>query len=288
MKTNNELIMTVDGREAGFEFHQGDFRQVQKLIYDHAGIKLADTKQDMVYSRIIRRLRATGIKTFREYLRLIETSPAEWEAFVNSLTTNLTAFFREEYHFPILAEQMRQHTDKNRPFRIWCSAASTGEEPYSLAMTALDVFGSKPPVEIVATDIDTSVLQKADAAIYRSDRIDKLDPRYLRYFMRGKGAQAGLVRVRPEVRALVSYHPLNLLDSAWPINGTFDALFCRNVLIYFDKDTQRRVLEKFIPYMGTSSHLYVGHSESLLHLGDLFRLRGKTVYERRAAHQAAG
>lgn len=288
MRANNERIVTVDGKEAGFSFNQGDFRQVQKLIYDHAGIKLADTKQDMVYSRIIRRLRATGIQTFREYLTLIETSPSEWEAFVNSLTTNLTAFFREEYHFPILDAFMRQRPDSSRPFRIWCSAASTGEEPYSLAMTALQVYGKNPPVEIIATDIDTSVLMKADAGVYRNDRIEKLDPKYLRYFARGKGSNEGLVRVRPEVRELVTFLPLNLLDNQWPINGQFDALFCRNVLIYFDKDTQRRVLEKFIPYMHKQSQLFVGHSESLLHLNDLFRLRGKTVYELQSSLKRAG
>ena len=288
MKANNERVVTIDGKEAGFAFNQGDFRQVKKLIYDHAGINLADTKQDMVYSRIIRRLRATGTQTFREYLQLVEKNPEEWEAFVNSLTTNLTAFFREEYHFPILESLMRSHTDKSRPFRIWCSAASTGEEPYSLAMTALEVFGKNPPVEIISTDIDTSVLAKADAGVYRADRIEKLDPKYLRYFMRGKGSNEGMVRVRPEVRELVTFKPLNLLDNQWPIQGIFDALFCRNVLIYFDKDTQRKVLEKFTPYMNANSQLFVGHSESLLHLNDLFRLRGKTVYEHQLPRSSAG
>lgn len=288
MRANSERIVTVDGKEAGFEFNQGDFRQVQKLIYDHAGIKLADTKQDMVYSRIIRRLRATGIATFRDYLKFVESNAVEWEAFVNSLTTNLTAFFREDYHFPILESFMRDRPFPSRPFRIWCSAASTGEEPYSLAMTALQVFGKNPPVEIVATDIDTNVLLKADAGVYRADRIEKLDAKYLRYFVRGKGSNEGMVRVRPEVRDLVKFMPLNLLDAQWPITGSFDALFCRNVLIYFDKETQRRVLEKFMPYMHTSSQLFVGHSESLLHLNDLFRLRGKTVYELQSAQKRAG
>lgn len=288
VKANDERVVTVDGKEAGFAFNQGDFRQVQKLIYDHAGINLADTKQDMVYSRIIRRLRATGTQTFRDYLQLVERNPDEWEAFVNSLTTNLTAFFREEYHFPILESLMRSHNDKSQPFRIWCSAASTGEEPYSLAMTALEVFGKKPPVEIIATDIDTSVLAKAETGVYRADRIEKLDPKYLRYFMRGKGGNEGMVRIRPEVRDLVTFKPLNLLDNQWPIQGIFDALFCRNVLIYFDKDTQRKVLEKFTPYMNANSQLFVGHSESLLHLNDLFRLRGKTVYERQLPRSSAG
>lgn len=286
--SSNELIKTIDGRETSYEFSTNDFKHVQRLIYQHAGIRLADTKQDMVYSRIIRRLRATGLKTFREYLSTVETSAQEMEHFINSLTTNLTSFFREDYHFPILEAQLAEHRGRARTFRIWCSAASTGEEPYSLAMTALKVFGSSPPVEIIATDIDTNVLAKADRGIYRQDQIDRISPEYHRYFLKGKGAQDGFVRVKPEVRQLVKFQPLNLLDSQWPLTGTFDALFCRNVLIYFDKETQRRVLMHFAPFMTLQSKLYVGHSESLLHMSDIFRLLGKTVYQLRDSNKAQG
>lgn len=272
--------VSVLDKERIFDFSQQDFKVVQRLIYDHAGIRLSDAKHDMVYSRIIRRLRATGLSGFGDYLALIEHDADEWEAFVNSLTTNLTAFFREEYHFPILAEHMRLKA--GRPFRIWCSAASTGEEPYSLAMTALDTLGGQArQVEIIATDIDTSVLAKAEAGVYAAERIERIDPRYQRYFLRGTGSRSGMVRVKPEVQALVSFRQLNLLAPDWPMEGEFDAMFCRNVLIYFDKDTQRRVLERFVPHMASDALLFVGHSESLLHLGDLFRLRGKTVYELR-------
>ncbi len=272
--------VSVLEKERIFDFSQHDFKAVQRLIYEHAGIRLSDAKHDMVYSRIIRRLRATGLSSFSQYLTLIESDAGEWESFVNSLTTNLTAFFREEYHFPILAELLRRKA--GRPIRIWCSAASTGEEPYSLAMTALDVLGGQADkVEIIATDIDTSVLARAEAGVYAAERIEKIEPRYQRYFLRGTGSRSGFVRVKPEVQQLVSFRQLNLLSPDWPLEGEFDALFCRNVLIYFDKDTQRRVLERFVPYMTPDALLFVGHSESLLHLGDLFRLRGKTVYELR-------
>lgn len=286
LASRNELIKTVDGRDTSYEFSVNDFKQVQRMIYQLAGIRLADTKQDMVYSRIIRRLRATGVKTFRDYLALVESSPEEMEGFINSLTTNLTSFFREDYHFPILEKMMQAHKGRARPFRIWCSAASTGEEPYSLAMTAAKVFGANPPVEIIATDIDTNVLAKADRAVYRAEHMDRIDEVYHQYFLRGKGKNEGLVRIKPGVRKLVKFLPLNLLDNQWPLTGTFDALFCRNVLIYFDKDTQRRVLMHFVPFMTPQSQLFVGHSESLLHMADSFKLLGKTVYQLRAADKA--
>lgn len=267
-------------RDRNYDFSLADFKRIQQMIYNHAGIKLSDAKHDMVYSRIMRRIRATGTQTFAEYLDLIQIEPAEWEAFVNSLTTNLTAFFREEYHFPILEQQMRAHPS-GRKFRIWCSAASTGEEPYSLAITAIKAFDSwHPPVEIIATDIDTNVLAKADRGVYESDRIARVEDDISKYFLRGKGSNEGMIKVRPELRQLITFKPLNLLKHPWPLTGEFDALFCRNVLIYFDKETQRQVLEHFVPLMTDEAMLYVGHSESLLHLGDLFRLRGKTVYEK--------
>ena len=276
----------LDKDDRSFEFNQRDFKTVQKLIYEHAGIRLSDTKQDMVYSRMIRRLRATGLSSFADYLRLIERDREEWEAFVNSLTTNLTSFFRVDYHFPILAEKLKQKAGQN--IRIWCSAASTGEEPYSIAMTVIEALGDEAGrVEIIATDIDTSVLAKAEAGIYTEDRIERIDQKYRKYFLKGSGARAGFVRVKPEVQRLVSFRQLNLLALDWPVDGIFDVVFCRNVLIYFDKDTQRKVLERFIPLMPRDGLLFIGHSESLLHLSELFKLRGKTVYELRHSGQSA-
>jgi chemotaxis protein methyltransferase CheR len=267
--------------EHEFGFDDRDFEQVRRLIYEHAGISLSPAKREMVYSRLSRRLRARGLDNFPDYLRLLETDDAaEWEAFTNSLTTNLTAFFREPHHFPLLAE----HVDKQvrgRSGSLWCSAASTGEEPYSMAMTLVEQFDSwTPPVKILATDLDTGVLAKGAAGVYADERIEKLSPeRVKRFFQRGSGTNAGHVRVRPELQKLVTFRRLNLLDAVWPMRGPFDAIFCRNVMIYFDKETQLKVLEKFAPLLRADGLLFAGHSESFHNAGHLFRLRGKTVYE---------
>lgn len=250
------------------------------MLYQHSGIKLNDSKKDMVYSRLARRLRATGLKSFQDYLARVEQDQGdEWEAFINSLTTNLTAFFREPHHFPLLKEHVLNI--HKRPLRLWCSASSTGEEPYTMAMTIVDALGSyKLPVEIIATDIDTNVLSKAEAGIYPLDRVEKLPLETLkRFFLKGSGNNAGYVQVRKELRDLISFRQLNLLDARWPINGKFDVIFCRNVMIYFDKDTQYKILERFAPMLETHGLLFAGHSESLHHASDFFRLRGKTVYE---------
>ncbi|MDH4285677.1 MAG: chemotaxis protein CheR, partial [Gallionellaceae bacterium] len=228
-----------------------------------------------------RRLRATGIRTFEEYLNLLERDdPVEWEAFTNSLTTNLTSFFREQHHFPILAEHMRKHKGKD-PIALWCSASSTGEEPYSMAMTAVDAFNSfTPPVTIIATDLDTKVLETAKTGVYPEERVAKLDPALVkRFFLRGTGSQAGFVRVRQELRNMIVFRQLNLLDNSWPLRPPFDAIFCRNVMIYFDKATQLSILKKFVPLLQDHGLLFAGHSESFFHAEDYFKLRGKTVYQ---------
>ena len=268
-----------NGRE--FNFTAQDFKRVQKLIYDHAGISLSESKQELVYSRLARRLRATGIRSFGEYLNLLERNDAaEWEAFTNALTTNLTSFFREQHHFPILAEHMRKHKGRE-PFEIWCSAASTGEEPYSIAMTAVDAFGSfTPPVKIIATDLDTNVLETAKAGVYPLARVDKLDPDLIkRFFLRGTGSQEGYVKVRKELRDMITFRQLNLLDNNWSIRPTLDVIFCRNVMIYFDKPTQLEILKKFAPLLRNDGLMFSGHSESFYHADAYFKLRGKTVYE---------
>ena len=267
-----------------FDFTRADFERVRALIYRRAGISLADSKQEMVYSRLARRLRATGIVSFGKYLDDLEAGRLgdEFEAFTNALTTNLTSFFREAHHFPLLADHVqllrgREHA----PLTIWCSASSTGEEPYSIAMTLCEAFDSlTPPVQIIATDIDTNVLATASEGMYGLDRVEKMSPERLkRFFLRGKGRHEGMVRVRPELRQLVTFRQLNLLSDSWPVNGQFDAIFCRNVMIYFDKETQRKILARFVPLMKPHALLFAGHSENFLYVSDSLRLRGKTVYE---------
>ncbi len=279
-----------DGRE--FPFTAKDFDRVRKLIYAHAGISLSDSKQELVYSRLSRRLRATGIRTFAQYLTLLENNDAtEWEAFTNSLTTNLTSFFREPHHFPLLAEHLRSVHGKH-PISIWCSAASTGEEPYSIAMTVADTLGrDAAQVSIIATDVDTGVLEVAKAGVYPDERVNKLDPELVkRHFLRGTGNQAGHVRIRPELRDMITFRQVNLLHNNWPIRPPLDAIFCRNVMIYFDKQTQLDILRKFVPLLRSDGLLFAGHSESFHNADEYFRLRGKTVYElttKQKAHRKA-
>ena len=263
-----------------FDFTPRDFERVRSLIHQRAGIALAESKQEMVYSRLARRLRAIGLTRFDVYLDTLESGsdPDEWEAFVNALTTNLTSFFREAHHFPLLADHLRSRA---APTLLWCAASSTGEEPYSMAMTACEVFNTlTPPVQIIATDIDTNVLATAAQGVYTAERLDKLAPeRVRRFFQRGKGEQVGMVRVRQELRALVTFKALNLLAPHWDVSGPFDAIFCRNVMIYFDKPTQGKILSRFAPLMKSDGLLFAGHSENFLYVSDAFKLRGKTVYQ---------
>ncbi|QID19825.1 chemotaxis protein CheR [Nitrogeniibacter mangrovi] len=265
-----------------FHFTADDFEKIRQLIYKHAGISLSPAKQDMVYSRLARRLRACGERTFAGYLRRLDQDHDEWETFTNSLTTNLTSFFRESHHFDLLADKLRAMKGLSRPIKIWCAAASTGEEPYSLAMTACEAFNTlRPPVQILASDIDTQVLAQAEAGVFRADRVDRLDPERLRkYFLKGAGTQSGQVRIRPELQEIVRFRRINLLDTSYPIQGPLDFIFCRNVMIYFDKPTQYAVLKRFVPLLRKEGLMFAGHSESFLHASDLFRSLGRTVYER--------
>ena len=279
-----ELILgneNIDNRTREYAFTQADFERIRKLIYSHAGISLSKGKQNMVYSRLARRLRATGMTSFHDYLNFLERgNPEEWEAFTNALTTNLTAFFREQHHFPILEKHVEKRKNQSK-IQLWCSASSTGEEPYSMAMAMVQAFKSfSPPVHILATDLDTNVLAKAQLGIYSLDKLEKIPKEKLKqFFLKGKGAHAGSARVRPELRNMITFRQLNLLDESLPIRGPFDAIFCRNVMIYFDKQTQYKILKKFVPLLAPDGLLFAGHSESFQHAVDLFKLREKTVYE---------
>jgi chemotaxis protein methyltransferase CheR len=275
------------GAERAFVFEERDFRRVCRMIHEYAGIQLSPHKRDMVYGRLVRRLRALSLEHFSDYLDLVEADrDAEVQAFVNALTTNLTSFFREDYHFTALAEQLREaHARQPRgsssPLLVWCAAASTGEEPYSLAITACEAFDSAtPPVRILATDIDTQVLQTGARGVYPVERIDGLGPqRRRRFFQRGTGPNEGQCRVRPELQALIEFRPLNLLDADYGMAGQrFTAVFCRNVMIYFDKATQYRVLRQVVPLLTADGRLYAGHSESFHHAADLVAACGRTVY----------
>jgi chemotaxis protein methyltransferase CheR len=267
--------------EREFHFTQADFERIRKLIHQQAGISLAPIKQDMVYSRLARRLRALGLATFAEYLSLLETGdPQEWETFVNSLTTNLTSFFREAHHFDILRKHLQ--AAHHRPLRIWCSAASTGEEPYSLAITACETFDTlSPSVEILASDIDTNVLATAQRGVYPMERVERLSAERLqRFFLKGSGAQVGYARVRPELQRLITFTRINLLDPRWPVRESLDVIFCRNVMIYFDKPTQEAVINKLCRNLVPGGYLFVGHSESLAGLNLPVACIGPAIYRK--------
>lgn len=271
-----------DANTREFVWSDADFARVQGLIYQRAGISLHDGKHAMVYSRLSRRLRETGHQSFREYLGWLETHDGpEWQEFVNALTTNLTSFFREHHHFEILAEHLKTKPASTE-WRVWCNAASTGEEPYSLVMTALDALGPKANFKLSASDIDSKVLLTASKGVYRLDGMKGVDSgKMQRYFMRGKGSNEGMVKVKPELQRMIDFLSVNLIRDDWPFRDPFDVVFCRNVMIYFDAPTQRRVLEKIHRVMKPSSLLFVGHSENFNESRDLFVLRGKTVYERK-------
>jgi len=269
----------AQGRE--FVWTNADFARVQALIYQRAGISLHDGKHAMVYSRLSRRLRDTGHTSFHDYLGWLETHDGpEWQEFINALTTNLTAFFREQHHFEIFAAHLRSKPATN--WRVWCNAASTGEEPYSIVMTAFEALGANASFKLTASDIDSRVLATAAQGVYRLDSLKGLSPERLqKFFLKGKGGNAGMVRAKPELRRAIDFMSVNLIRDDWPFREPFDVVFCRNVMIYFDAPTQRRVLERIHRVLKPGGMLFVGHAENFSESRDLFTLRGKTVYERR-------
>jgi len=279
MQMTSSSTDDMQGRE--FVWTNSDFEHVQKLIYQRAGISLHDGKHAMVYSRLSRRLRETGYQSFKEYLRWLEsTDGPEWQEFVNALTTNLTSFFREGHHFQILADYLKSDRISGT-CKIWCSAASTGEEPYSIAMTAVEALGASRNFSISASDIDSKVLHAAAQGIYRAESLKGVDQsRLQRFFLRGKAGNAGMARVKPELREKIEFLMVNLIRNDWPFRELFDVVFCRNVMIYFDAATQRQVLERIHKVMKPGGLLFVGHAENFSDSRDLFALKGKTVYER--------
>jgi chemotaxis protein methyltransferase CheR len=283
---DDQALQTDAARE--YAFTRADFERVRKLIHARAGISLNESKQNMVYSRLSRRLRTLGMASFAAYLDRLETDPGfdarEAQEFVNALTTNLTAFFREPHHFPVLHDFLKAQ-DRGSPLKLWCSAASTGEEPYSIAMTMVEALGANTSARLLATDIDTNVLASGSRGVYRLDSARQAgEERLKKFFLRGSGANEGMVRVKPDLPKLISFAPLNLLEGSWPALKSFaptlDVIFCRNVMIYFDKPTQRQILDRFAQVLRPGGLLFIGHSENFTDHREHFALRGKTVYER--------
>ncbi len=273
-----ELLSSSSARsEKEFSFDRADFDAVRRILHQLTGIKLADSKDSMVYSRLARRIRALKLNSFQEYLSYLQKHGAETEQFINALTTNLTSFFREPHHFEILAHYLKSHPQTKS---IWCAASSTGEEPYSIAMVVAETFGAfDAPVQIIASDIDSQVLQKAKTGVYAAERISGLDERRRKqFFHRGKGSKEGMVKVVPELQKMVQFRQLNLLAPKWDLRGPFDIIFCRNVMIYFDKPTQLTILERMVNLIVPEGLYVAGHSENFSSATHLVKSAGHTTY----------
>lgn len=279
-----------DAREREFVFTDADFDSLRTLVKQLCGITLSESKRELVYGRLSRRLRHLGMSSFAEYRRLLAGKDGEPEMieFINAVTTNLTSFFREPHHFDFLRDEYlaarARDMRASRRIRIWCSAASTGEEPYSIAMSVAEAIPDwhRWDIKILATDLDTNVLKSCVAGVYGEDRVRGMPrARLERFFDVSNTATGRQFRVKPGLAAMISFRQLNLMH-ALPMKGPLDVIFCRNVIIYFDKDTQRGLFARIAPLQRPGDLLLLGHSESLLQVSDAWTLMGKTIYKRNA------
>ena len=269
---------------------ESEFWQLRGFIHAHTGIALSEHKKALVCSRLSKRLRHHGLQHYSDYyVLLVEKDPegAELMAMINSITTNKTDFFREQHHFNFLTEQVfptyKQNPNRDRPLRMWSAASSTGEEAYSLAMTALEAMPSFNDIDIriLATDIDTDVLSRAASGVFSRVQAKQIPETLLRrYFLRGQRAHDGEVMAKPLLKSLVHFHWLNLQEDPWPMQEKFDVIFCRNVLIYFDKPTQQKLFQRMAGALKKEGYLMLGHSEAMHGLNDLFKPVGHSIYQR--------
>jgi chemotaxis protein methyltransferase CheR len=266
-----------------FAFSDADFQDLSRLAYQHAGIVLGESKRNLVYSRLSRRLRALNMTNFKTYRDYITTNEKEIENFINSISTNHTKFFRESHHFdhfgPNVARVFARTARSNPRMRIWSAGCSSGEEPYTIAVVLKkEIPGIEQyDVKMLATDIDTDILAKAARGEYPATALQEIPQAYHEYFE--QGASKSNVVVVQECRDLISYRQLNLLGP-WPMKGQFDAIFCRNVMIYFDGPTKAKLVERFTQQLRPGGWLYIGHSESLIGSHPGLQLMGRTIYRR--------
>jgi chemotaxis protein methyltransferase CheR len=279
---NARVVAASPERE--YAFTDADFRKVRELVRELIGISLSESKRELVYGRLVRRVRQLGLSSFHEYLGCLERGGGgELEQLCNAITTNLTAFFRERHHFEELARtilpSIMRRNAATRRVRIWSAGCSTGEEPYSIAMTVRQTLGELAgwDLRILATDVDSSALAHAAAGLYDPGRFERVEPACRdRWFARDP---AGRYEARAELKQLISFRRLNLME-AWPMRGPFDIIFCRNVIIYFEKDSQRDIIGRMAPLQKGGDHLILGHSESLLGVSDQYALSGRTIHRR--------
>lgn len=278
-------MATTSVYERDFSFSEKDFKYIRDLIMDHTGIVLADHKVDMVYGRLTRRLRELNLESFNSYLSTLENDEQELVHFVNALTTNLTAFFREPHHFEFLSSKLLPAIVKNKAskrLRIWSAGCSSGEEPYTIAMTVRSIIPANSgwDVKILATDLDTNMVEKGSNGIYTEERVTGLSSQNMKKWVKkGKGDTAGMVKMDDRLREMITFKQLNLMHD-WPMKGPFDLIFCRNVVIYFNKDTQAILFDRYADMLVNDGHLFIGHSESMYKICDRFKLLGQTIYKR--------
>lgn len=281
--------MEVGGHTPEFAYTDGDFRQIKGMIYDDAGIFLPDTKRNLVYSRLARRLRALNLASFSDYILFVQSRAGREERghLINALTTNLTHFFREPHHFEMIRKvcvpEARRRVAVGGRYRVWSAGCSTGEEPYSLAIAMLDQAPelAEEDVRILATDIDSNVITLATKGAYEKDVVSPVEPRLLqRFFETGWGPNADRYVVGDELRAMVTFRTLNLMQP-WPMAQKFDIIMCRNVVIYFDEPTKAVLWQRFADLLNPGGYLFIGHSERVHGKArDVFEPAGLTAYRR--------
>lgn len=271
-----------------FSMSDRDFEQIRAVIKDLTGINMSDSKRQLVYRRLSARLKATGIGTFQGYLDYLKQGdPAELEQFTNAVTTNLTSFFRENHHFEflqktVIPEAVTRSTRGDRRLRIWSAGCSTGEEPYSIAITLRESLKDLKnwDAKVLCTDLDSDVINTCKAGVYSMQRVEKLSrERLRRWFMKSRGLDGEVVKVNEQLRELLTFKQLNLMHD-WPMKGPFHLIFCRNVIIYFDKPTQRVLIDRYADILVDGGYLILGHSESLFNVSDRFKLIGNTIYRK--------
>jgi chemotaxis protein methyltransferase CheR len=268
-----------------FPMSEANFNRLSELAHDYTGIVLGPHKRDMIYGRLSRRIRALKLNNFDAYCQLLEAEGSgELSNFINSITTNLTSFFRENHHFEYLRTTvfpaLKEQNKDSRKIRIWSAGCSTGEEPYSLSIVLNEFFDPRTwDLKILATDLDSNVLEHARAGVYDQQRIQTVnEDRRKQWFLKDP-ARPDLVKVKPQLQSLISFKRLNLLEK-WPMKGSFDVIFCRNVVIYFNKDTQRELFDRYADILHPRGHLFIGHSETLHRVSERFDSLGKTIYQR--------
>jgi chemotaxis protein methyltransferase CheR len=276
------LYRTSDMKLTNVEMKDGDFDRISKLVYEQCGIHLHEGKKELVKARLGKRLREGNFRSFADYYRHVTTREGQEELIImiDSISTNLTYFFREDSHFRKL-EKILPQLSENKKLNIWCAGCSTGEEPYSIAMIVREQISSSIiDVKILATDISTKVLKTAQAAVYSADKTNKIpEPLLKKYFQYGTGPSSGLYRVKKDLRNLIEFRRLNLIEP-FPQQFRFDVIFCRNVMIYFDKATQSVLINKYYEHLEKGGYLFVGHSESLTGLLHPFKYSEPSIYRK--------